>query len=64
MEKLLEKEKGNTISAIPLVEADSSIGYEPTMGYMADKWHLEWKLRHMEYVLKQDIKKYRENLYL
>lgn len=38
---------------IPLVEADSSLGWEPSMFYVADREHLEWKLRQLEDVRRR-----------
>ena len=40
---------------IPLVEADSRLGWEPSMLYMTDKWHLEWKLRQLDYVQNHEL---------
>lgn len=48
LESLLEQEKANAESAIPLVEADSRLGWEPSMEYVCDRWHIEWKLRQLE----------------
>ena len=38
----------NAKAAIPLVEADSRLGWEPTMEYGGGKAQIEWKLRKME----------------
>lgn len=45
METLLDEEESNTRETIPAVEIDSRLGWEPSMEYVADRWHLEWKLR-------------------
>ena len=45
----------NAESAIPFVEKDSRLGWEPSMEYMTDKWHIEWKLRQCQYVLDKEI---------
>ena len=55
MVAILKKERENALDTIPLVEADSSIGYEASMHYMCDKEHLEWKIRHTDYVLGTEI---------
>ncbi|MBQ7500181.1 MAG: hypothetical protein IJT91_04740 [Clostridia bacterium] len=39
-----EAEIANAEATIPLVEADSRLGFEPSMEYMCDKLHLDWKL--------------------
>lgn len=55
MEALLKKERKNAEDTIPLVEADSALGFEASMLYMCDREHLEWKLRHTDYVLKTEL---------
>ena len=41
-------EESNVRETIPFVEADSSLGWEPSMFYVADREHLEWKLRQLD----------------
>ena len=62
MEKILLAERQNAQDTIPLVEKDSRLGWEPSMLYMTDKWHLEWKIRHTDYVLSSELKNYRNCL--
>jgi hypothetical protein len=38
-------ERNNVLDTIYYVERDSRLGWEPSMEYVCDKWHLEWKLR-------------------
>ena len=64
MEQLLLKERKNAEETIPLVEYDSALGYEPSMGYMTDRWHLEWKIRHTNYVLNTEIGAIRKGMAL
>ena len=64
MEALLRKERQNALDTIPLVEHDSAIGYEPSMGYMCDRWHLEWKLQQVDYVLNWEIANTRKGMAL
>ncbi len=59
MEALLLSEIKNAEETIPLVEADSRLGWEPSMLYMTDRWHLEWKIRQVRYVIDCDIAEYR-----
>lgn len=59
---LLENERENVKSTIPLVENDSRLGWEPSMLYMTDKWHLEWKLRHIDYVFSYEVETLRKSL--
>ena len=44
---ILDDEERNVREAIPLVEFDSSLGWEPTMGYVCDRANLAWKLRQL-----------------
>ncbi|MBR5508221.1 MAG: hypothetical protein IKV88_09250, partial [Clostridia bacterium] len=62
MEELLRYERQNAVDTIPLVERDSRLGWEPSMLYMTDKWHLEWKIRHTDYVLNSELANYRRCL--
>ncbi len=59
MEALLRAERKNAEDTIPLVEADSSLGFEPSMLYMCDKRHLDWKIRHTDYVLGTELSELR-----
>lgn len=62
MESLLRREMVNVQDTIPVVEADSRLGWEPSMLYVTDRWHLEWKLRQVQHILDFEIKAYRESL--
>lgn len=42
---LCEDEIRNAEETIPLVEFDSRLGWEPSMEYMTDRAHLEWKIK-------------------
>lgn len=48
LEALLDAEAENVRDTMDCCEADSRIGWEPTMGCVADREHLEWKLRQLE----------------
>ena len=65
LDKLIEivaVERENVIDTIPYVERDSRLGWEPSMEYVCDKWHLEWKLRQLDFALKE-IEDYRKILF-
>lgn len=51
-------ERDNVLDTIPYVEADSRLGWEPSMEYVCDRKHLEWKLRQLEFALVE-IEQYR-----
>ncbi|NSW57602.1 MAG: hypothetical protein HPY44_16450 [Armatimonadetes bacterium] len=57
-----EAEIANAQEAIPLVEADSRLGWEPSMEYMCDRAHLEWKIAQMRAVIDEEIPEYRKSL--
>ncbi len=62
MEALLLAEKKNVEKTIPLVQMDSRLGWEPSMEYMTDEWHLEWKLRQLAYTLDTELGRNRISL--
>ena len=43
-----KEEYANASAALPLVDADSNLGWEPTMEYRGGTKTAEWKLRRME----------------
>lgn len=55
MTELGEAEVANAAAAIPLVEADSRLGWEPSMEYMTDRAHLEWKIAQLRRVLDEEL---------
>jgi hypothetical protein len=57
-----EAEIANAQAAIPLVEADSRLGWEPSMEYMCDREHLEWKIAQMRRILDEEIPEFRRGL--
>ncbi len=58
IEKIVNKEIDNVMATIPLVQKDSALGYEPSMDYQCDAECLEWKLRHMYYLLRVELPRY------
>ncbi len=64
MVELLTLERKNAEDAIQYVERDSRLGWEPNMDYLTSKWHLEWKIRLVDYVIGREIAGYRKNLEL
>jgi hypothetical protein len=62
MTRLGEAEIANAQAAIPLVDADSRLGWEPSMEYMTDRAHLEWKIAQMRFVLDEELPAYRRKL--
>lgn len=54
-EEILEKERQNALRALPLAEKDSRLGWEPSMGYVADPERIKWKLRYLDYVKDFEI---------
>ncbi len=55
MEALARAEIQNTEQAIPLVQADSRLGWEPSMEYQADEARLRWKIRQVNYMLDVEM---------
>lgn len=48
----------NAKATIPLVQKDSRLGWEPSMEYMCDPYHLDWKIRQTQQVIDQEIPRY------
>ena len=46
--ELLEVERVNVKDTFAPVETDSRLGWEPSMEYVCDPWHLDWKLRQLD----------------
>ena len=44
---VLDDEEANVRETIPFVETDSSLGWEPSMFYVADREYLEWKINQL-----------------
>jgi hypothetical protein len=57
-----EREIANAVSALPLVRADSRLGFEPSMEYMCDDGHLEWKLSLTRYAVNEELSALAEKL--
>lgn len=55
MTDIAKAEIQNAEATIPLVEADSRLGWEPSMEYIGDAAHLRWKIRQVNYVLETEI---------
>lgn len=54
-EQIARAEILNAQNAIPIVEADSRLGWEPSMEYMCDAEHIRWKIRQVNYVLETEL---------
>jgi hypothetical protein len=59
---IAEREIANAEDTIPAVETDSRLGWEPSMEYITDREHLEWKIRQVRSVLDIQIPGYRQAL--
>ncbi|MDD4378291.1 MAG: hypothetical protein PHH48_09160 [Eubacteriales bacterium] len=60
MERLANEEIRNAESAIPLVNADSRLGWEPSMEYMTDEEHIRWKIRQVRFMLDTELNCYKK----
>lgn len=61
MVQILSAEEKNVEDVLPCVELDSRLGWEPSMGYVADARHLCWKLRQLDFA-RREIDQYRNIL--
>ena len=62
MLELIEAETANVTATIPLTEADSRLGWEPSMDYVGGTWHLKWKLYQLNNLKEQVIPEYRKTI--
>ena len=62
MLELIEAETQNVKATIPLTEADSRLGWEPSMDYVGGTWHLNWKLYVLNNLKENVIPAYRQTL--
>ena len=53
IEAVAREEKANVEDTFDAVRTDSRIGWEPSMHYVCDEWHLDWKLRQLASVLRE-----------
>ncbi|MBR5156849.1 MAG: hypothetical protein IKW59_03675 [Clostridia bacterium] len=60
IEALFLAEKENVKATIPIVQADSRLGWEPSMEYTTDEAALRWKLRQLDYNLEYALPNYRK----
>ena len=58
-EAVLADEKKNTERAVPIVERDSRLGWDPRMEYVCDPARLKWKLQLLDYVSTAELDKFR-----
>lgn len=58
---ICRREEQNARDTIPYVEFDSALGYEPSMEYMCDRAHIEWKLDLLHEVMEQELPSYYES---
>ena len=62
MRRIGEAEIRNAKRALPCVDADSSLGFEPLMGYAGDRSHIEWKIRQVRHMLDEELAQYEAGL--
>ena len=61
--EIAAREHKNVLDTIQYVETDSRLGWEPSMEYVCDRRHLEWKLRQLTFALTE-IEQYRKTFSL
>ncbi len=62
MEAIVAAELENAEATLPLVEADSRLGWEPSMDYMCDPSHIRWKIRQLTNLRDTTLRIYRQSL--
>lgn len=61
MESICRAEIENAKEAIPYVQMNSRLGWEPSMEYLGDEAHIRWKIAQVESVINVDIASFRHN---
>lgn len=62
IEKLFVAEKENVEATIPIVQADSRLGWEPSMEYVGDEKCLQWKLRQLKHEMTITLANYKNSI--
>lgn len=62
MRAIARDEIENARKAMPLVRYDSRLGWEPSMEYLCDEDHLNWKVKQVTHVLEHELPVYEESL--
>ncbi len=62
IKKLGLKEIKNAERALKIVDKDSALGYEPSMGYGGDRAHIEWKIRQVNNMITNELAIYENGL--
>ncbi len=62
LEQIARAEVKNAESAIPIVEKDSSLGYECSMSYQSDKKAILWKIKETNYVIDTELALYKKSV--
>ena len=61
--RIAQNEIENAKESIEYAEKDSSIGYEPSMGYVASPKRIAWKIKQVNRMLKAELSVYERNLF-
>ncbi len=61
IESIIRAERENVTDTIPIVQADSRLGWEASMEYQADEECLNWKLRQLDFELNFTLPKFRKS---
>jgi hypothetical protein len=62
MERLALAEIANAEEAIPLVESNSRLGWEPSMEYVGDAKHIRWKVNQVQAMMRGELATYRNSI--
>ena len=52
----------NAEKCLKIVDKDSALGYEPSMGYGGDRAHIEWKIRQVKHMMTHELGIYENGL--
>ena len=56
--KIAADERKNALDSIECLKKDSRLGFEPTEDYYGGEEAVLWKIKHLDYVVRDEIKRY------
>ncbi len=62
IKEIAKKEQENAKESIEYLEKDSRLGFEPSMLYANSKERVEWKIEQIDYMLKNELSFYEDNI--
>ncbi len=62
LDDILVNERDNAKEALIYAQRDSNLGWEPSMEYIGGVWHIEWKIREIEYMHSCELQNWKDSI--